>query len=99
MVYRFGTVAPATAAFPILHVVLVLPCGQALPVQDLPVLRAILAVLGDGHPGAKQRLHNGPLLVDRPPVTGLLLDERHAEMFLKQKESLLSNPSNAKLPK
>ena len=36
--------------------------------------------LGDGHPGAKQRLHNGPLLVDGPPLAGLLLRERHAEM-------------------
>ena len=61
------------------------------PFQDLPVLRAILTELGYGHPGEKkQLLHNRPLRIDRPPVTGLLLDERHAEMFLKQKESLLS---------
>ena len=41
------------------------------------VLRAILAVLGDSHPTDGQVLHSGPPLADCPPVTGLLLDERH----------------------
>ena len=53
------------------------------PVQGLPALSAIPAVLDNGHPGAKQRLHNGPLLVDRPHRAALLLQKRHAVMFWK----------------
>ena len=59
--------------------------------------------LGNGHPGAEQRLNHTPLLVERPDRTGLLLHtERHPVMFLEHLESFVSkgwNPSDANLPK